>query len=74
MTLYQTRFWLPSASAEQTQRTIEAVQEDGTCWCGGTMWKGRTAMRISVSNWSTTDEDVDRSLNAILRVAQRCAW
>lgn len=59
-------------SAEQTQRTIEAVQEDGTCWCGATMWKGRAAMRISVSNWSTTDEDVDRSLNALLRVAQQC--
>jgi glutamate/tyrosine decarboxylase-like PLP-dependent enzyme len=60
-------------SAEQTQRTIEAVQEEGTCWCGGTVWKGRTAMRISVSNWSTTDEDVELSLNAILRIARQCA-
>lgn len=55
---------------EQTQRTIAAIQEDGTCWCGGTVWKGRTAMRISVSNWSTTDEDVDQSIGAILRSAQ----
>jgi glutamate/tyrosine decarboxylase-like PLP-dependent enzyme len=57
-------------SAEQTQRVIAAIQEDGTCWCGGTVWKGRTAMRISVSNWSTTDEDVDKSIVAILRCAK----
>jgi glutamate/tyrosine decarboxylase-like PLP-dependent enzyme len=57
---------------EQTQRTISAVQEDGTCWCGGTRWKGRTAMRISVCNWSTTDEDVDRSIAAIVRAARKC--
>lgn len=56
---------------EQTQRTIAAIQEDGTCWCGGTVWKDRTAMRISVSNWSTTDEDVDKSIEAMLRAAER---
>jgi glutamate/tyrosine decarboxylase-like PLP-dependent enzyme len=56
-------------TAEQTQRTIAAIQEDGTCWCGGTVWKNRTAMRVSVSNWSTTDKDVDQSIEAILRVA-----
>jgi glutamate/tyrosine decarboxylase-like PLP-dependent enzyme len=56
--------------AEQTNRTIAAIQMDGTCWCGGTVWKGRTAMRISVSNWSTTDEDIDKSLEAIIRVAR----
>ncbi|MFZ0593409.1 MAG: aminotransferase class V-fold PLP-dependent enzyme [Bryobacteraceae bacterium] len=56
---------------EQTQSTIAAIQEDGTCWCGGTVWKNRTAMRISVSNWSTTDEDVDKSLDAILRAAAK---
>jgi glutamate/tyrosine decarboxylase-like PLP-dependent enzyme len=55
---------------EQTQRTIAAIQEDGTCWCGGTVWQGRTAMRISVSNWSTTDADVEKSIEAIVRVAQ----
>ncbi len=60
-------------TAEQTQRTIAAVQEDETCWCGGTVWKNRTAMRISVSNWSTTDEDVDRSIDSILRAAANCA-
>ena len=55
---------------DQTRRTIQALQQDGTCWCGGTVWKGRTAMRISVSNWSTTAADVERSIDAILRVAK----
>ena len=54
---------------ERTRRTIAALQQEGTCWCGGTVWQGRTAMRISVSNWRTTDEDVERSLEAMLRVA-----
>jgi glutamate/tyrosine decarboxylase-like PLP-dependent enzyme len=58
-------------SPEQTQRVIAAIQEDGTCWCGGTVWKGRTAMRICVSNWSTTDADVDKSIAAVLRCAQQ---
>jgi glutamate/tyrosine decarboxylase-like PLP-dependent enzyme len=52
-----------------TQRVIAGVQEDGTCWCGGTVWQGKTAMRISVSSWATTDEDVEKSLAAIIRVA-----
>jgi len=55
--------------AETTSAVIEAIQRDGTCWCGGTVWQGRTAMRISVSSWATSDEDVDRSLAAMLRVA-----
>src|SRR5487761_2257630 len=55
--------------AENTKRVIAEVQRDGTCWCGGTEWHGLTAMRISVSNWATTEEDVDRSLAAILRIA-----
>lgn len=58
-------------TTEQTQRTIAAIQEDGTCWCGGTVWKGQTAMRISVCNWSTTDADVERSIEAILRAASK---
>ena len=53
----------------RTDRVIEAVQQDGTCWMGGTTWRGQRLMRISVSNWSTTEADVDRSLEAILRVA-----
>jgi len=56
---------------DQTERVIAAVQEDGTCWCGGTHWQGRTAMRISVCSWATTDADVEKSLAAMLRVATR---
>jgi hypothetical protein len=54
----------------RTRRVIAALQADGTCWCGGTVWQGRTAMRISVSSWATTDDDVGRSLAAMLRVAR----
>jgi glutamate/tyrosine decarboxylase-like PLP-dependent enzyme len=52
-----------------TQAVIEEVQRDGTCWLSGTTWHGKVAIRISVSNWSTTEEDVDRSAAAILRAA-----
>ena len=55
--------------AELTRRVIAGVQADGTCWAGGTVWQGRTAMRISVSSWATTEDDVERSLAAMLRVA-----
>lgn len=54
---------------ERTDLVVDAVQRDGTCWLGGTTWRGRRYMRVSVSNWSTTEEDVDRSVAAILRVA-----
>lgn len=57
-------------SPEMTERVISGIQEDGTCWCGGTVWQGRHAMRISVSSWATTEADVDRSLEAIVRVAR----
>jgi glutamate/tyrosine decarboxylase-like PLP-dependent enzyme len=57
--------------AETTNRVIGAIQADGTCWCGGTIWQERTAMRISVSSWATTEEDVERSLAAMLRIAAR---
>lgn len=53
----------------RTQRVIAAIQADGTCWCTGTTWQGRAAMRISVSSWATTEADVERSLAAILRAA-----
>ena len=56
--------------AERTRRVIAAVQEDGTCWCGSTVWQGQTAMRVSVINWATTIDDVDRSLTTILRLAK----
>ncbi len=58
--------------AATTRRVIQALQEDGTCWCGVTEWQGHTAMRISVSSWATTDDDVDRSLAAMLRIAAAC--
>jgi glutamate/tyrosine decarboxylase-like PLP-dependent enzyme len=54
-----------------TERLVRAVQEDGTCWCGATTWKGRPAMRISVSGWATTSEDVDASARAIVAAARR---
>jgi len=53
-----------------TNRIIKRVQEDGTCWCGGTVWQNKTAMRISVSSWRTTDEDIDKSADAIIRIAK----
>ena len=55
---------------DRTRAVIAAVQEDGTCWLGGTEWNGEHAMRISVSNWRTTDDDVERSLRAILAAAE----
>jgi glutamate/tyrosine decarboxylase-like PLP-dependent enzyme len=54
---------------EATRATIAAVQDDGTCWLSGTVWQGRAAMRISVSNWRTTKDDVERSAAAILEAA-----
>ncbi len=55
--------------AERTRSVIAALQTEGICWCGPTVWQGRTAMRISVSSWATTDDDVERSLEAMLRAA-----
>ncbi|HKE28642.1 MAG TPA: aminotransferase class V-fold PLP-dependent enzyme [Bryobacteraceae bacterium] len=57
-------------SPERTAEVIAGIQAEGTCWCGGTVWQGRSAMRISVSSWATTEADVDRSLEAMLRVAR----
>jgi glutamate/tyrosine decarboxylase-like PLP-dependent enzyme len=58
-------------SGEFTAEVIRRVQEDGTCWLGGTTWHGMQAMRISVSNWSTAEEDIDKSADAILRCAKQ---
>jgi len=49
---------------------IESIQRDGTCWRGPTQWQGHTAMRNSVSSWKTRDEDVERSIQAILGLAR----
>jgi glutamate/tyrosine decarboxylase-like PLP-dependent enzyme len=56
---------------ETTRRVAAALQADGTCWCGTTVWQGRTALRISVSSWATTADDVEKSLAAMIRVAER---
>jgi glutamate/tyrosine decarboxylase-like PLP-dependent enzyme len=57
-------------TAEETRRIIAEIQKEGTCWCGGTQWQGHTAMRISVSNWTTTDADVERSVAAMVKIAR----
>jgi glutamate/tyrosine decarboxylase-like PLP-dependent enzyme len=57
-------------SADVTRRVIQRVQQDGTCWCGGTEWQGHVAMRISMSSWATTEQDVRRSLDVIIRIAR----
>jgi glutamate/tyrosine decarboxylase-like PLP-dependent enzyme len=57
--------------AATTNRVVAEIQADGTCWCGGTVWQGHTAMRISISSWATTDADVERSLEAIIRIARK---
>ena len=53
-----------------TRRIIDQIQRDGTCWCGATVWQGRTAMRISVSSWATTENDVEVSLDAMIGIAR----
>jgi hypothetical protein len=60
----------PAAVDQWTRDVVRRVQEDGTCWLAGTTWHGMAAMRISIVNWSTTDEDIDRSAAAILRAAR----
>ncbi len=57
--------------AERTDAVIAGVQEEGTCWCGPTTWHGIRAMRISVSGWSTTDDDIDASIAAVRACAAR---
>jgi glutamate/tyrosine decarboxylase-like PLP-dependent enzyme len=59
---------------DETGRILAGIQEEGTCWLGGTRWHGREALRISVSSWATTAEDVERSVEAILRVAGQGHW
>jgi len=55
---------------EMTRKVIEGIQQDGVCWCGSTVWQDHTAMRISVSSWATTDDDVEMSLESMLRIAR----
>ncbi len=58
-------------SPEETKMIIKEIQNDGTCWCGGTEWQGKTAMRISVCSHATTEEDVEKSLEAMIRIAKK---
>ena len=57
-------------SAEHTKKMIAAIQADGTMWAGETVWQGKTAMRISVIGWSTSDDDVKKCLDAIARITK----
>jgi glutamate/tyrosine decarboxylase-like PLP-dependent enzyme len=59
-------------SNEATDRVINTIQDDGVCWCGGTTWHGRRAMRISVSSWATTDADIDICVQAVADAYRRC--
>lgn len=58
---------------DRTDRIIRLIQDDGICWCGGTSWHGRRAMRISVSSWATTESDIDICLQAVASAHQRCS-
>jgi glutamate/tyrosine decarboxylase-like PLP-dependent enzyme len=60
----------PAEGDAATHEVIRRVQEERVCWAGGTRWHGMDAMRISVSNWSTREEDVDRSVESIVRAAR----
>jgi glutamate/tyrosine decarboxylase-like PLP-dependent enzyme len=55
---------------EANRAAVASVQRDGTCWLGGTTWDGEYLLRVSISNWATTDADIDRSADAITRAAQ----
>jgi glutamate/tyrosine decarboxylase-like PLP-dependent enzyme len=55
---------------EVNRRVLSAIQRSGELWCGGTHWRGRQAMRISVSSWATTQADLERALAAILAARQ----
>jgi glutamate/tyrosine decarboxylase-like PLP-dependent enzyme len=57
--------------APRTDAVIAALQADGTCWCGPTTWRGRRAMRVSVSGWNTTEDDIDASVAAVRACAGR---
>jgi glutamate/tyrosine decarboxylase-like PLP-dependent enzyme len=60
----------PAAVDAYTREVIRRVQDDGTCWLAGSTWHAMAAMRISIVNWSTSEDDIDRSAAAILRAAQ----
>jgi len=61
--------YLEAAAGFPILNEVVLNKDDGTCWCGPTVWQGQAAMRISVSSFATTDDDVERSLEAMLRAA-----
>lgn len=67
--LNQVLLQLPGGD-DANRAAVAAVQRDGTCWLGGTTWNGQYVLRVSVSNWATADDDIDRSADAIARAAQ----
>jgi hypothetical protein len=56
---------------EETQRVVREVQAEGILFAGPTVWQGKTAMRVSVSNFGTREKEIDESIDAVLRVAGR---
>ena len=71
MTVHVERVVVDFGDQARTDAVIAAVQEEGTCWCGPTTWRGRAGMRVSVSCWNTTEEDIDRSVAAVVACASR---
>ena len=59
------------AGTNITPAVMTAVQDEGVCWLGGTQWAGESARRVSVSGWATSEEDIDRSADSILRAVRR---
>jgi glutamate/tyrosine decarboxylase-like PLP-dependent enzyme len=60
-----------AATDDQTLALVTSVQQDGTCLCGPTIWQYQPAMRISISGWATTSDDISKSADAIIAAAQR---
>ena len=68
MTSCSIRYWFDLPTPTASPATVSPrVQTDGTCWVGGAYWQGRDVMRISISNWSTTEKDIEVSADAIVR-------
>ncbi|RJQ55328.1 MAG: aspartate aminotransferase family protein [Desulfobacteraceae bacterium] len=54
---------------EVTRRVVSCIQKEGTCWCGGTEWQGKAAMRISISSWATDEDDIEKCIETMIRIA-----
>ena len=60
----------PSDNDETTQSILEAIQQSGECWMGGSVWKGKKIIRISVCSWVTSEQDISRSVQAFIQARQ----